>query len=340
MFQAKRNRGFTLVELLVVIAIIGILIALLLPAIQAAREAARRMECQNHLKQIALGCLNYESSLHYFPSGGWGWNWVGDPDQGFGKRQPGGWEFNILPYVDMKSIFNMAKGQQVPAKKTLTTTMVATPIGLFNCPTKRASVVYPWNYSYWGNNYAAEEMDPPVGAARSDYAINAGCSIDQWGGGPGSYAEGQSTTYGWPDLGFTGVNGIDHGLDGVSYMRSTIKLREVTDGLSHTYLVGERYLNPDYYKNGLSGNDNESMYTGFDNDNFTVAGWGDNCIPPHRDRVGYDTVGFGSAHPASWNASFCDGSVHSISYDIDQVLHSYLANRRDKNAVPADAIGR
>ena len=76
------RRGFTLVELLVVIAIIGILVALLLPAIQAAREAARRNSCKNNLKQLALGCLNHESSAGYFPSGGWGNNWVGDADRG------------------------------------------------------------------------------------------------------------------------------------------------------------------------------------------------------------------------------------------------------------------
>ena len=104
--RPNSNHGFTLVELLVVIAIIGILIALLLPAVQAAREASRAASCRNHLKQMGLAALNVESAHGHFPSGGWGWEWAGDPDGGFGDRQPGGWYYNVLAYLELSSVRN------------------------------------------------------------------------------------------------------------------------------------------------------------------------------------------------------------------------------------------
>src|SRR5665647_549730 len=106
----RSKNAFTLVELLVVITIIGILIALLLPAVQAAREAARKMQCSNNLKQLALGCLNHEQAQGFYPSGGWRWSLGGDPDCGFGRRQPGGFLYNLLPYIEQQSLHDMGAG--------------------------------------------------------------------------------------------------------------------------------------------------------------------------------------------------------------------------------------
>src|SRR5262245_65887753 len=103
--NSLRRNAFTLVELLVVIAIIGILVALLLPAIQAARESARRSKCANNLRNLATAALNHHDTAKFYPTGGWGWWWTGDPDRGFGRSQPGGWTFSLLPFTEEESIY-------------------------------------------------------------------------------------------------------------------------------------------------------------------------------------------------------------------------------------------
>ncbi len=138
-----KRKAFTLVELLVVIAIIGILIGLLLPAINAAREAGRRMQCGNNLKQLGLGCLHHESAIGWFPTGGWAYTWSGDPDMGFGRAQPGGWTYTVLPWIECKSMFDLGAGQNVAQKRVAFAQRGQTAVPTFYCPTRRPATAGP-----------------------------------------------------------------------------------------------------------------------------------------------------------------------------------------------------
>jgi prepilin-type N-terminal cleavage/methylation domain-containing protein/prepilin-type processing-associated H-X9-DG protein len=162
------RRAFTLVELLVVIAIIGVLVALLLPAVQSSREAARRTQCKNNLKQIGLAFHQHHDVHQFLPTGGW--DWMTPPTYvsgmpAIGREQQAGWGFQILPYVEQTAVWN-GGGGTTDLDKSLAA--MAAPIKLLFCPTRRQPQIVIYSYpGYLGGieathalcDYAASNLD-------------------------------------------------------------------------------------------------------------------------------------------------------------------------------------
>jgi len=201
----QSERGFTLVELLVVIAIIGILVALLLPAIQAAREAARRMACTNNLKQIGLALQNYHSTHNAFPIG------YGDY-QSTGSVGAWPWCVRILPFLEEQTFFDMIPWNESPNNKPVIEIMdqvFKTEVEAYKCPSDEL-VQTLWNQ----------------GSSYNDYGTS-------WG-----HFEKGRTSYGG-NFGTGRLDGSAHLIDGVFYTDRSSNIREITDGTSQTLIVAE-----------------------------------------------------------------------------------------------------
>ena len=338
------RRGFTLVELLVVIAIIGTLIALLLPAIQAARESGRRASCANNIKQLALGVESHKTLLGHFPTGGWNQNWLGDKEKGADWRQPGGWCFTILPYIDAKNLYD-----------SVSTIRASTNMPLFVCPTRRGTGLVPAGVT---------------GLLHTDYAGNRG-SYASIPASPTAANVDRETTFGPPGytlptsypstpsdllllqtgLQAAGVtlntsqvpplSGAAVATGGVIFAGSSVLPVSIRDGTSNTYLMAEKYVPRSSYGVGTPAGlgDAECAYVGDSAD--TLRG---GQALPQSDATPITTVlstsvlagVFGSAHPGVFNAAMCDGSVRSVSFDIDARIHFLLAAKADRQVVSLD----
>jgi prepilin-type N-terminal cleavage/methylation domain-containing protein len=328
-----RGVGFTLVELLVVITIIGLLIALLLPAVEAAREAGRRMECGNNVKQLALAALNHESAIGFFPTGGWYQNWLGHPDRGFGKSQPGGWIYNILPFVEQRALHDLGAGESGMTIEAANAQRISTPLAMMNCPSRRFAVLYRLHNGAYGMQFRLTSgVVTPV--ARSDYAMNGGDYMqgrDQDRLSPSSLTDADKRNT-WDDMSQQ---------TGISFQRSQIIMADIKDGTSNTFLIGEKYVNAVHYTDGNDFGDLATMYCGGDLELLRWTGilgkvedegthWNN---LPRQDKTlvgeGNNAQWFGSAHANVFNMSCCDGSVRSISFTIDGETYRRLGNRMD-----------
>ncbi|MDO5113342.1 MAG: DUF1559 domain-containing protein [Planctomycetia bacterium] len=322
------RRAFTLVELLVVIAIIGMLVGLLLPAVQQAREAARVMQCNNHLRQMGLAALNFESSVRKFPSGGWSPYWDGDPDQGLGQNQPGSWAYSLLPFLEQNALFQLGadgKFELSTDQQNGAETRGKTALGIFYCPSRRSAKLYP---ILTDTQYAANHKYTGGDSyAKADYSANAGSNI--WVNAeyqPTSFSA--AATFDWAN------NNHAKNANGTIFKHSGVTLGEIRDGTTNTYLIGEKYLEPEHYEasaDKLTTNDNIYVYRGADTDNHVTCA---STTLPMQDRLGYDHFhSFGSPHAGASGIAMCDGSVQRISYNIDAETHQNLGNRKDMQVV-------
>jgi len=335
-------RAFTLVELLVVIAIIGVLIALLLPAVQASREAARRAECKNNLKQMGIAALNVENTHGHFPTGGWGWRYAGDPDRGFGEDQPSGWYFNVLAYTEQSALRNLGsdgdRAQVTAAQKAGAKQRLETHVSIFYCPSRRGAELFPYTH-----NDPYYNADPPSFVGRNDYAANAGSLA------PARISPGPSVNRGimpdpWASIGDYSAYTLPHSFtlpgrgtilpagNGVVLVLSETRVAQITDGTTHTIFAGEKHIPAGEYDTGRSIGNDQGWDLGFDLD---TNRW--TKFPPLPDTStipGDDLFTlFGSVHATGCQMVMCDGSVHTIAYDVDPKLFERLGSIADGEVV-------
>jgi prepilin-type N-terminal cleavage/methylation domain-containing protein len=322
--------GFTLVELLVVITIIGILIALLLPAVQAAREAARRMACTNNLKQIGLALQNYASQRGVFPPGAILKNyptsgtanydpWADDAAGRLNGTQGTSWMLQTLPFIEQHALFDQWKFDK-NAKNNQA--VGATDIGVFYCPTRRSrvrpddAIMMFQNWKSGGTDYAG-----CIGAQNA--YDNPQGSPPQTGSTPRKFCG--------PDYVY------DHLLRGIFVPNRATGVNQISDGLSNTIAIGEvprsQSTGLDHPGDAYWGPCHTSI------DGWAVAG---SCtlFDTANYHEGYDKGqlgGFnndyfesaGSDHNGGAHFGMADGSVHFISDTIDQTIYAHLGSMAD-----------
>jgi prepilin-type N-terminal cleavage/methylation domain-containing protein/prepilin-type processing-associated H-X9-DG protein len=297
-------RAFTLVELLVALAIIGILVSLLMVAINQTRARARRIGCISNLRQQALAVLQHEASSSHLPTGGWGRQWVAVKGRGFGTEQPGGWIYNILPFIEANDIYGMAPQPSKSMTTEVFQTFVGSTIPVLVCPERG-------NYSL----PVSEQFQPKIGSwvascAKTDYAINGGNDSYDTIDGPESISGEDS--FSWPNFDWVG---------GVSFVRSKVRIRDVRDGAGSVFLCGEKHA---YLTGGSDAGNNQPIVSGDCSDIRRFVGFGliEFGVPGRHTE-------FGSWHNDGVGFAFCDGSARTFAFETDRRVLQSLADRND-----------
>jgi len=334
MRKSLHRQGFTLIELLVVIAIIAVLIALLLPAVQAAREAARRSQCINNLKQLALAAQNYHDTNLSFPSQ------VGNPATSgassgstFSTDSRVSWLLEILPHMEQPALFN-AYNFIIPDAwaSTINSTVYKSTVNTFICPSYPGAPSISNQAAYSGSptQVAFAAVTPAVFFGASCYAGNGG---DNLAGATGTYSfagvtgGGQLNALGYPNAG--ALSPTARGMFWLGTMQ--VNMASVSDGTSNTILVGERLPNISYY----------FQWT----DSFQSVGYTtvpSNAIPsntPINSTLvnSENSWGFRSLHNGGSNFGFVDGSVHFVKGSVSPAAFNALGSRAGGEMINADA---
>ena len=311
----RKSNGFTLVELLVVIAIIGILIGMLLPAVQATREAARRTVCANNMRQIGLALLNFESASQRFPAG-----WLLDDATDPLSPSGWGWSAQALPFLESNNVFNQIEIRQ-RIDDPANVAVAATVIDSYLCPSDPDDELLPLG-----------TIAVPVGGGNGGVGGGAGSSSNLQSGSGTSSPSGpsgagptptspQSGTL-YPRSNYSGVfgniqsNGDPLDADGMFFGNSNIRISAVRDGLSNTMMVGER-------RNDLGTVSWVGVIADISEPFARIVGSTD--FSPNRRRDG-GFEDFRSYHPGGINVTFGDGSTQFITDSVDQTVFQGLGS--------------
>ena len=297
----KTRRGFTLVELLVVIAIIGILIALLLPAVQAAREAARRMQCSNNLKQLGLAVLNYESAHNVFP---------------VGARSSGNmlsFLANALPYMEGTALADRIDyDSPFPAAGWVATTnlqVAMTPVPAFFCPSNNDGSIQQVPDCRRGIYSSCKDPNTGEYAFTSHYQGVAGAK------GTSGLLGGE---YEWEDDNLSSCVRGGISTNGIFYKDSKVQIRDITDGTSHTIMIGEQLFGVSSWVVGMSPGPTWPCDMACCHNVY----YGINVVPYSN-----HDASFSSMHPGGAQFVRCDGSTQFVSEDIDMDIYLAMASR-------------
>lgn len=330
-FRQHPRRAWSLIELVVVVAIIGLLGSVSVDAIHASRESARQLQCLNNLRQIGMATVQFEGVRGHYPTGGWGWKWV--PDQTLRSRygQPGGWIYQLLPYLEKQSIYDLALpvGAQEFSESKIHE-LLATPCVVFHCPTRGNRKVVPFNVSRIQRfvNLAS----PPSFVALTDYAANAGTKVNLFDG-PNAATNLDIDNAHWPVL--------SQG-DGMILYQHRIRASEVTAGLSNVIWAGEKKVSYDDYESDRIGGNDQSMYSGESYDTrryamdgispdwFKLAGLMTGKMDGEIDPLAYESQSrlmFGAAHKMSANFVMADASTRRLDINIDDSAFKQMTIR-------------